>query len=124
KAHPHHARRWRPQGHRRRVAGGGAARRRHAGQPGNAHDAGLSRAGTDGPQLPEERDRRGPGQPQARSRGQVVSALEAAAFDYAAHDATGLADLVRRREVSAGELLEIAIARADAVDPRLNAITS
>ncbi len=46
------------------------------------------------------------------------------ALDYAAHDATGLAELVARREVTADELLDIAIARADAVNPQLNAITS
>jgi amidase len=42
--------------------------------------------------------------------------------DYARHDATGLADLVRRRDVSAAELLEAAISRAEAVNPKLNAI--
>src|SRR6185437_10366401 len=42
--------------------------------------------------------------------------------DYARYDATALADLVRRREVSPGELLEVAIARAEAVNPKLNAI--
>jgi amidase len=44
--------------------------------------------------------------------------------DYMAHDATALAALVRRREVSASELLEAAIARAEAVNPRLNAIVT
>lgn len=47
-----------------------------------------------------------------------------AALDYLAYDATGLADLVCRREVTPDELLDAAIARADAVDPRLNAIVS
>lgn len=42
--------------------------------------------------------------------------------DYADHDGLGLADLVRRRQVSADELLDLALARADAVDPKLNAI--
>ncbi|MGE5501828.1 MAG: amidase [Ignavibacteriales bacterium] len=51
-----------------------------------------------------------------------MSALETTAFDYAAHDATGLAELVRRRQVTAGELLGVAVARAQAVNPRLNAI--
>jgi amidase len=41
---------------------------------------------------------------------------------YRRHDAVALAELVRRRELSALELLEAAIARADAVQPRLNAI--
>ena len=36
------------------------------------------------------------------------------------HDALGLADLVRRRKVGAGELLEAAIARAEALNPRYN----
>lgn len=42
--------------------------------------------------------------------------------DYVRHDGLGLADLVRRREVSAAELLETALARLDAVNPRLNAV--
>ena len=42
--------------------------------------------------------------------------------DYLAHDAVGLADLVRTKQVSASELLEAAIARAEAVNPKLNAI--
>jgi len=42
--------------------------------------------------------------------------------DYARHDATGLAELVRKREVSAAEVLEAAIARAEAVNPALNAV--
>jgi amidase len=43
--------------------------------------------------------------------------------EYADYDATGLAGLVARREVSAAELLETAIARCEAVNPRLNAVT-
>jgi amidase len=42
--------------------------------------------------------------------------------DYTSHDATGLAGLVRRREVSAAELLQAALERAHAVNPRINAI--
>ena len=42
--------------------------------------------------------------------------------DYVRHDGLGLAALVRRGEVSAGELLETALARIDAVDPKLNAV--
>jgi amidase len=42
--------------------------------------------------------------------------------DYLAHDAIGLANLVRTREASARELLDIAIARAEAVNPAINAI--
>jgi len=42
--------------------------------------------------------------------------------DYARHDGLALAGLVRRREVSAVELLEAALARLDAVNPALNAV--
>lgn len=42
--------------------------------------------------------------------------------DYVRRDALGLAALVASGEVSAGELLECAIARAEAVNPRINAI--
>lgn len=44
--------------------------------------------------------------------------------EYVKHDATALADLVRRGEVSPAELLETAIARAEAVNPQLNAIVT
>lgn len=43
--------------------------------------------------------------------------------DYQTFDALGLADLVRRGQVSAEELLETAIARLEAVDPVINAIS-
>lgn len=42
--------------------------------------------------------------------------------DYRRYDALGLAALVRDRQVTAAELLETALARADAVNPKLNAI--
>jgi amidase len=42
--------------------------------------------------------------------------------EYAEYDATGLAELVARREVSPSELLEAAIARTEQLNPRLNAI--
>lgn len=42
--------------------------------------------------------------------------------DYQAHDAVGLAALVRRREVSPVELLESALARLEAVNPLINAV--
>ena len=42
--------------------------------------------------------------------------------EYGEYDATGLAALVREKKVSAPELLEAAIARAEAVNPKLNAI--
>jgi amidase len=43
--------------------------------------------------------------------------------DYLRHDAVALASLVRARQVSPAELLEVALARADAKNPALNAIT-
>lgn len=42
--------------------------------------------------------------------------------DYLAHDAIGLAKLVRTREASARELLDVAIARAEAANPAINAL--
>jgi Asp-tRNA(Asn)/Glu-tRNA(Gln) amidotransferase A subunit family amidase len=43
--------------------------------------------------------------------------------EYEHYDALALADLVRRRRVSAGELLEAAIARVEARNPAINAVT-
>jgi amidase/6-aminohexanoate-cyclic-dimer hydrolase len=42
--------------------------------------------------------------------------------DYEAHDGVGLAELVSRKEVSAGELLDEAVDRMEAVNPVLNAV--
>jgi amidase len=42
--------------------------------------------------------------------------------EYERHDATGLADLVRRREVHPLELFEAAAARIERLNPRLNAV--
>jgi amidase len=42
--------------------------------------------------------------------------------EYRSHDAVGLAELVEKGEVTAPELLEVALARADAVDRALNPI--
>ena len=42
--------------------------------------------------------------------------------DYLAHDAIGLAELVRTRQASARELIDIAISRTEAVNPAINAI--
>ncbi|MGE0441189.1 MAG: amidase [Gemmatimonadales bacterium] len=42
--------------------------------------------------------------------------------DYAGHDGLGLAELIRTGQTTPRELLEAAIARADALNPRLNAI--
>lgn len=44
--------------------------------------------------------------------------------EYVKHDATALAELVRTGEVSPAELLETAIARAEAINPQLNAIVT
>jgi amidase len=42
--------------------------------------------------------------------------------DYEHYDAVGLADLVRRRQVTAAELLDAAIVRVEARNPRVNAV--
>ncbi len=42
--------------------------------------------------------------------------------EYASYDGLGLADLVRRREVSAVELVEHAMAQIERLNPRLNAV--
>ena len=41
--------------------------------------------------------------------------------EYPAYDATGLAELVARRELGASELLDAALTRLDAVNPKINA---
>src|SRR5262249_28440571 len=42
--------------------------------------------------------------------------------EYVAADATSWAERIRRGEVTAGEVLEVAIQRAEAVNPRINAV--
>jgi amidase len=42
--------------------------------------------------------------------------------EYRKHDATALAELIARRDVTAGEVLELAIARAEEVNPAIHAI--
>src|SRR5258705_13373840 len=42
--------------------------------------------------------------------------------EYGDHDGTGLAQLVRTKQVSARELLDEAIARTASVDPQINAV--
>ncbi len=42
--------------------------------------------------------------------------------EYRRYDALGLAELVRNKEMKPAEILEIAIARAEAVNPAINAI--
>ena len=44
--------------------------------------------------------------------------------DYRGQDATGLAALVRKGEVSAGELLDAALAEIDRLNPALNAVVA
>ena len=48
----------------------------------------------------------------------------AASIDFEKYDGLGLAELVRRKEVSAAELLEAAIASAGAANPTINAIVT
>ena len=43
--------------------------------------------------------------------------------EYGQYDATGLAELVRKKEVSASELLDAATARANQTSSQINAIT-
>ena len=42
--------------------------------------------------------------------------------EYAKHDGLGLADLIRRKQVTAAELVEIAITAIETLDPKLNAV--
>src|SRR5579883_3142945 len=42
--------------------------------------------------------------------------------EYVAHDGIGLAELVRRGEVSAAEVIEAAIERLETLNPQLNAV--
>lgn len=54
-----------------------------------------------------------------------TASTAAFSFDeYVKHDATGLAKLVETGQVSPAELLETAIARAEAINPQLNAIVT
>ncbi len=43
--------------------------------------------------------------------------------DYREHDGLGLAALLRKRAISPKELLEVAIARAEMVNPLINALS-
>jgi Asp-tRNA(Asn)/Glu-tRNA(Gln) amidotransferase A subunit family amidase len=61
----------------------------------------------------------------AFSRAAPVFAREPLGFaEYRRHDAVGLAALVRKGDASPGELLEIAIARTEDVNPTLNAVVT
>src|SRR3982751_5148775 len=42
--------------------------------------------------------------------------------EYGNYDAVGLAELVRKKEVTAAELLDEAVARTAKVDPQINAV--
>ncbi len=42
--------------------------------------------------------------------------------EYVLYDAIGLAELVRHRKITARELVDVAIARIDALNPTLNAV--
>ena len=42
--------------------------------------------------------------------------------EYRRYDAVALAGLINKGELSAGELLDVAIARAETVNPKINAI--
>jgi amidase len=42
--------------------------------------------------------------------------------EYRKHDATALAGLIAKREISAEDVLEVAVARAEEVNPAINAI--
>ncbi|MEO1993690.1 MAG: amidase [Planctomycetaceae bacterium] len=56
-----------------------------------------------------------------RSRAKTVD-REIPYEEYARHDGVGLAELVRNKQVTANELLQAAIARANFVNPKINAI--
>jgi amidase len=44
--------------------------------------------------------------------------------EYRQHDATSLAELIKKKEVTPAELLQTAIARAEEVNPRINAVVT
>src|SRR5580700_8359674 len=48
--------------------------------------------------------------------------MQMAIREYGNYDAVGLAELVRKKQVSASELLDEAIARTTKVDPQINAV--
>ncbi len=48
----------------------------------------------------------------------------ASPIDFAKYDGLGLAELIRRKDVTAAELLDAVIARAEAVNPTINAIVT
>src|SRR6202790_3708779 len=52
----------------------------------------------------------------------VTAGIDMAFKEYGSYDGVGLAELVRKKEVSASELLDEAIARTARVDPQINAV--
>ena len=60
----------------------------------------------------------------ASEAGPATSASRTALPDYDRYDGIGLAGLVKARQVSAGELLEMAIERVDQRNPVINAVVS
>jgi amidase len=52
----------------------------------------------------------------------INTGIDMAFAEYGNYDAMGLADLVQKKQVSAGELLDEAIARTAKVDPQINAV--
>ena len=56
------------------------------------------------------------------ANGLAANGLAMSAEEYRLHDAVSLGQLVKRKDVSASEVLEIAIARAQAVNPTINCI--
>src|SRR5690606_19711617 len=64
------------------------------------------------------------GRPSPPSRVGGTTAVVILGEEYDRRDALGLAELVRAKEVDPSELLEEAIARAERVNPRLNAIVT
>ena len=65
----------------------------------------------------------GPAAPRRRSSRRIGLGMSGIK-DYDRYDALELAQLIRSREVSAVEVLDEAIARAEAANPRLNAIVA
>jgi Asp-tRNA(Asn)/Glu-tRNA(Gln) amidotransferase A subunit family amidase len=58
----------------------------------------------------------------SRKAGSKPPSIKLPFDEYAGYDALGLAELVARGELNALELLEVAIQRAEAVNPKINAI--
>src|SRR5208337_187692 len=57
-----------------------------------------------------------------RPKGAAMTATKDLVNLYAESDAVGLAELVRRKEVTSSELVEVAIGLIEQLDPKLNAV--